>query len=329
MLRFALFGAGRAGTIHARNIANHPNAELDSVYDVDAAAAKRVVASFGGHLAISQEEVWSSDAIDAVVIASSTDTHVDLLRHAIEAGLPAYCEKPIDKDVERVKRVVAEAEEASLPVFVGFRRRFMSDLQMMHDKIGNGDLGRIETVNIVARDHEPPPLEYAKVSGGFLLDKMIHYFDLVPWFAAEQPSEVFAAGSCLVDPAIGDLGDIDTAMVTLRFPSGVLCAIENGRRSAYGVEERIEVFGAKGMLKTTPPYDNQVFHYTENGIERSRYVDYAQESFAHAMDAFIHAVEASEPVSPSLRDGLRAQLIAEAANESLRTNKAVKIDYDP
>ena len=329
MQKFALFGAGRAGTIHARNIANHPNAELGYVYDVDTAATERVVASFGGRLALNQEEVWSSDDVDAVVIASSTDTHVDLLRCAIRAGLPSYCEKPIDKDIDKVKRVVAETEEADLPVFVGFRRRFMPDLRIMYDSIRKGDLGRIETINIVARDHQPPSLEYLKKSGGFLLDKMIHYFDLVHWFAGERSSEVFAAGSCLVDPAIGDLGDIDTALVTLRFPSGTLCVIENGRRSIYGVEERIEIFGAKGMLQSTPPYDDQVLRYTETGVARSRHVDYAEESFALAMDAFIHSVATGEPVSPSLRDGLQAQLIAEAANESLRTNKAVKITYDP
>ena len=272
MQRFALFGAGRAGAIHARNIANHPNAELGYVYDVDTTAAERVVASFGGRLASTQEEVWSSDEVDAVVIASSTDAHVDLLRRALQAGLPSYCEKPIDRDIDRVKRIVAEAEEADLPVFIGFRRRFMPDLRIMHDSIRNGDLGRIETINIVARDHQPPSLEYSEVSGGFLLDKMIHYFDLAPWFAGERPSEVFAAGSCLIDSAIGDLGDIDTAMVILRFPSGTLCVIENGRRSIYGVEERIEIFGAKGMLQSTPPYDDQVLRYTETGVARSRHV---------------------------------------------------------
>ena len=328
MLRFALFGAGRAGSIHARNIANNPNGELGFVYDVDKAAANGVVASFGGSLATNQEEVWSSDQVDAVVIASSTNTHVELLRRSIEAGLPTYCEKPIDEDIERVKRVVEVADASGLPVFVGFRRRFMPDLQIMHSKIRNGDLGRIETFNIVARDHQPPSLEYVKVSGGFLLDKMIHYFDLVPWLAGEQPSEVFAVGSSLVDPAIGDLGDIDTAVVTLRFPGGSLCVIENGRRSIYGGEERIEVFGAKGMLQSTPPHHDQVLRFNKTGVARSRYADNDNESFAFAMDAFIHSVEAGEPVSPSLRDGLRAQLIADAANESLRTNKAVRINYD-
>ena len=327
MLRFALFGAGRAGSIHARNIANHPNAELGYVCDIDTAAAERVVASFGGSLVINPEEVWSSTKVDAVVIASSTNTHVELLRRSIEAGWPTYCEKPIDQDIERVKRIVGVADASGLPVFVGFRRRFIPDFQIMHARIRNGDLGRIETINIVARDHIPPSPEYVKVSGGFLLDKMIHYFDLVPWLAGEEPSEVFAVGSCLVDPAIGDLGDIDTAMVTLRFPSGTLCVIENGRRSTYGEEERIEVFGAKGMLQSIPPFDHQVLCYTETGIARSGLDDNEEESFALAMHAFIQSLVAGEPVSPSLRDGLRAQLIAEAANESLRLNKAVKIKY--
>ncbi len=248
MLRFALFGAGRAGSIHARNIANNRNGELSYVYDVDTAAARGVVASFGGSLATNQEEVWSSDQVDAVVIASSTNTHVELLRRSIEAGLPTYCEKPIDEDIERVKQVVEVADASGLPVFVGFRRRFMPDLQIMHSKIRNGDLGRIETFNIVARDHQPPSLEYVNVSGGFLLDKMIHYFDLVPWLAGEQPSEVFAVGSLSRRPGHRRLGRHRHCGGDPTLSRRSLCVIENGRRSIYGGEERIEVFGAKGML---------------------------------------------------------------------------------
>ncbi len=329
MLRFALFGCGRAGTIHARNIARHPNAKLGYVSDINGAAADQVVVAYGGRLAGSPEEIWASNAVNAVLIASSTHTHVDLLRRAIRAGWPTYCEKPIDMDIAKVKRVVAEAEEADRPIFIGFRRRFLPDLQMMHRSIQNGDLGRIETINMVARDHAPPSLAYLEVSGGFLLDKMIHFFDLAAWLAHERPHEVYAAGSCLVDPAIRGLGDIDTAMVILRFPGGMRGVIENGRHSVYGVEERIEVFGANGMLRSEPAPVDQVRRFTETGIVQSPYpAMYGPESFAFALDSFMAAVKAGTAVSPSLRDGLQAQLIAEAAVQSLRTNQPVPIMYD-
>ena len=328
-MRFALFGAGRAGTIHARNIASHPRAELGYIFDVDQDAAQRLTTAYGGTSPSSAQEVWEADDVDAVLIASSTDTHVDLLRQAMRAGRPTYCEKPIDLDIEKVRLFVEEASGCDLPIFIGFRRRFQPEFRSIHREIRDGAVGQIESIRVTARDFKLAPLAFLQRSGGLLRDKMIHYFDLAPWLAAEKPSEVYATGSCLIDPVVGQMGDVDTAVAVLRFPSGALCTIENGRRAAYGFDDRVEVFGAKGMLQGgSAPADN-LARFSAAGITQNRFPDYyGEESFAYALDGFIIMLESGAAVSPSLQDGYQAQLIAEAAIESMRTNQPVKLQWE-
>ena len=327
-MRFALFGAGRAGTIHARNIANHPRAELGYIFDVDQAAAQRLADARGGQAPRSAQRIWEADDVDAVLIASSTDTHVDLLRQAMRAGRPTYCEKPIDLDIEKVRLFVEEASGCDLPIFIGFRRRFQPEFRAMQRQLRDDAIGQIESIRITARDFALAPLAFLQRSGGLLRDKMIHYFDLAPWLAAERPTEVYATGSCLIDPVVGQMGDVDTAVAVLRFPSGALCTIENGRRAAYGFDDRVEVFGAKGMLQGgSGPAENLV-RFSAAGIMQSRFPDYyGEESFAYALDGFITALESGATVSPSLQDGYQAQLIAEAAIESMRANRPVKLQW--
>ena len=328
MMRFALFGAGRAGTIHANNIAAHPAAELRYIFDVDQAAAQRLGARLGARCPQRQEEVWQADDVDAVLIASTTDTHADLLRQAMRAGKPTYCEKPIDLDIDKVRAVVAEAAGYDVPVFIGFRRRFAPEFQQMRGRIQEGAVGRVESVHIVARDFEPTALAYLERSGGLLRDKMVHYFDMVPWMVSERPSEVFAAGSCIIDPANVPAGDVDTAVVLLRFPSGALCTIENSRRSVYGCDDRVEVFGSGGLLQSSPARSHSLVHFTEAGIVEGGFSQsYSEESFAFALDAFIRAIASGAAVSPSLQDGYQAQLIAEAAVDSLRTNRPMELEW--
>ena len=328
MIRFALFGAGRAGRIHARNIARHPRAALAVVYDVDPAAAERIAERYGARAAPTPSPIWTSDSIDAVMIASSTNTHVDLLREAMRVGKAAYCEKPIDLDIARVRAVVDEAASTNTPIAVGFRRRCLPEYQEIRRRIAEGEIGSIEAIHLVSRDYRPPSREYIEVSGGFLRDKTIHYFDLLGWLTGERPVEVYAAGSCLVEPEIGEAGDIDTAMVVLRMPNGALCHIDNGRRAVYGFDERIEVFGARGMLRSHPAPRSRVTRFGASGIRHERYPDlYGEESFAGLLDSFVAALEGGQPAEPSLGDGLQAQLIAEAAVESLRRNRPVPIAY--
>ena len=328
MIRFALFGAGRAGRIHARNIARHPRAELVCICDVDRPAAGRLAEEHGVRATPDPAAVWASDSIDAVMIASSTNTHVDLLQEALRTGKAAYCEKPIDLDLARVRAVVAEAAGTGVPVAVGFRRRCVPEYREIRRRIRDGEIGTVEAVHLVSRDYRPPSPEYLAVSGGFLRDKTIHYFDLLPWVVGERPTEVYATGSCLVEPRIGETGDVDTAMVLLRMPSGALCHIDNGRRAVYGFDERIEVFGERGMLRTEPPTLSTVARFGASGIRHERYADlYGEESFAGLLDSFVTALDDGQPPEPSLDEGLQAQIIAETAVESLRRNRPLTIAW--
>lgn len=331
MIKFALFGTGLIGKVHANNIAAHPRATLQYVYDINTQAAQEVATKLAAHVAASPEEIWAAHDVDAVLIASSTNTHADLLRGAIKAKKAVYCEKPIDLNIERVKAVVQEASSANVPIMIGFSRRFDSNHRGVREAIQSGEIGKIEMMQLTTRAQEPPPISYVKVSGGQFRDQTIHFFDLICWLADEAPVEVYAAGSVLVDPAIGEAGDVDTSMLILRMPSGALCHIDNSRRTAYGYDERIEVFGSKGMVQSLRKPTREVALYKGTkmisaGLHRGWFERF-EPSFAQASDAFISALEGKQTSYPSLMDGLRAQLIAEAAVESLHKNQPVKITY--
>ena len=331
MVKFALFGAGLIGSVHANNIAAHPRATLRYVYDVNAEAAQRVASRCAARVASSPEEVWAANDVDAVLIASSTNTHAALLSAAIKAGKPTYCEKPVDLNIERVKAVVQEASHATVPIMIGFSRRFDANHLGIREAIQDGAIGKVELMLLTSRDQKPPPIEYIKVSGGQFRDQTIHFFDLACWLIGEAPVEVYAAGAVLVDPAIGAAGDIDTSMLILKMPGGALCHIDNSRRSAYGYDERIEVSGSHGMLQSNRKPTREVSLYTgtqkiSEGLHPSWFKRF-EPSFALALDTFICTLEGKETSYPSLLDGLRAQLIAEAAIESLRKGQPVKITY--
>ncbi len=331
MLKFALFGAGLIGSVHAGNIAAHSRATLRYVYDVNATAAEQVASRFGAQVASSQEEVWAADDVDAVLIASSTNTHATLLSSAVKARKPVYCEKPIDLNIERVKAVVQEAYHVDVPIMIGFSRRFDANHHGVREAIQRGEVGKVEMMHLTSRAQEPPPISYVKVSGGQFRDQTIHFFDLACWLANEAPVEVYAAGAVLVDPAIGEAGDVDTSMLILRMPGGALCHIDNSRRTTYGYDERVEVFGSGGMVQSRLKPTREVSRYTgtkvvSDGLHPS-WFDRLAPSFALALDAFISTVEGQEVAYPSLMDGLRAQIIAEAALESLHENQPVKITY--
>ena len=331
MIRFALFGAGFIGRVHANNIAAHPQATLQYVYDINTEAVEQVASRLGARVASSPDEIWEADDVDAVLIASSTNTHADLLSGAVKARKPAYCEKPIDLNIERVKAVVQEAHQANAPIMIGFSRRFDPNHLGVREAIEEGKIGKVEMMHLTSRAQEPPPISYVKVSGGQFRDQTIHFFDLACWLAGEAPVEVYAAGSVLVDPAIGEAGDVDTSMLILKMPNGALCHIDNSRRTNYGYDERIEVFGSEGMVQSRRKPTREVSLYTgtqviSEGLHPGWFERF-ESSFALALDAFISALESKDVAYPSLLDGLRAQTIAEAALESLHTNQPVKITY--
>src|SRR3989440_4494235 len=250
MTEFALFGAGFIGKVHANNIAAHPRTELRYIYDINTEAAEQLASRLGAKVASSPEEIWAADDVDAVLIASSTNTHADLLSRAIQAHKPAYCEKPIDLNMDRVKAVVQEAYHANVPIMIGFSRRFDSNHLGVREAIQNGTIGKVEMMDLTTRAQEPPPISYVKVSGGQFRDQTIHHFDLACWLAGEAPVEVYATGAALIDPAIGEAGGVDTSMLIMKMPSGALCHLDSSRRTAYGYDECIEGFGSAGMVQS-------------------------------------------------------------------------------
>jgi myo-inositol 2-dehydrogenase/D-chiro-inositol 1-dehydrogenase len=331
MIRFALFGAGFIGQVHGANLATNPRTKLHYIYDVNAEAAHKLASRFSATVAASVEEIFAAEDVDAVLIASSTNTHADLLSAAIKAGKPVYCEKPIDMDLDRVKAVVQEAHAKPTPIMMGFSRRFDPNHRALRQAVQAGEVGVVEMIQMCTRSSAPPPLAYIKVSGGQFRDQTIHMFDLLCWIAGQAPVEVYATGSSMMDPAITAAGDVDTSMLILKFADGALCHIDNSRHTGYGYDERIEVFGAEGLVESRrKPIRDVAIYKGDKVIEDGMYAGWFERmapSFMLALDAFAAALEGGHADYPTLQDGLRAQMIAEAAVASLKQNKPVQIKY--
>jgi len=328
MLTFALFGAGRIGRLHAANIDSHPDARLAAVADAVPAAAEDLAARFDTVVA-SVEEALASPAIDAVLIATSTDTHAPLIEAAAAAGKAILCEKPIDLDIARATAAVRAAGKAGVALAVGFNRRFDASFASLKARLDAGAIGTPEIVAIASRDPAPPPLSYVKVSGGLFRDMMIHDLDMARWLLGEEPVEVHAMGSALVDPAIAEAGDVDTAVVTLRTASGRLAQISNSRRAAYGYDQRIECHGSTGMLRAGNQRATTVELATADGFVRDPVLHFFLERYGPAyraeLDAFIAAVSNGRPPAPTGEDGLAALRLADAAQQSLETGAPVRL----
>ena len=328
MLTFAQFGAGRIGAIHAANIAARPDARLKYVVDVNAAAAQALAKKYRAAIGDTVTALTDPE-IDAVVIASSTDTHADLAIAASRAGKAIFCEKPIDLSLKRVDVCLAAVAKARVPMLVGFNRRFDPNFRSLHDRLQAGEIGNVEQVIITSRDPGLPPLDYLKVSGGQFRDMTIHDFDMARWLLGEEPVEVHAMGSCLVDPAVGKLGDIDSAMILMRTASGRLCHINNSRRAAYGYDQRIEVHGSKGRLSAGNRIATTVEKADAQAVSGDKPLYFFLERYADAyraeLDAFIAALRAKKPMPVEPADGRQALVLAEAALQSHRTGKPVKV----
>jgi myo-inositol 2-dehydrogenase / D-chiro-inositol 1-dehydrogenase len=328
MISFCQFGAGRIGAIHAANIVAHREARLHTIVDTDLSAAQQLAERHGA--AVGNQTVALADPdIDAVVIASSTDTHADLVKAAARAGKAIFCEKPLDLDRRRAAACFAVAEECGVPLMVGFNRRFDPNFARLEREIRAGRIGRPEMLTIISRDPAPPPLDFVRRSGGLFRDMMIHDLDMACWLLGEEPNELFAAASVLVDPAIGEAGDVDTAVVTLRMTSGALCQISNSRRAVYGYDQRIEVLGSKGALQAGNVAESTVVFSGANGIVGDRPLHFFLERYAEAyrceLNDFITSVAEGRAPSVGGKDGIRALALADAAVESWRTGQAVKL----
>ncbi|HWL67844.1 MAG TPA: inositol 2-dehydrogenase [Geminicoccus sp.] len=330
MVRFGLFGCGRIGRMHADAIASHPRARLAAVFDVVPAAADAVAARHGCTVARDVDELLGNNEVDAVLIASSTDTHVDLITRAARAGKAILCEKPIDLDIARVDACWKEIQPLSPIVQIGFNRRFDPSFQAVRTALTAGEIGRLELLVITSRDPGPPPAAYLKVSGGLFRDMMIHDFDLARFMLGEEPVAVSAMASVMVDPEIGRLGDIDTAMVTLKAASGALVHINCSRRAVYGYDQRLEAFGEQGMLQVGNRRATTLRRWgTATTEAQDPLLDFFIERYAEAyraeLDAFIDAVTEGRPVPVGFEDGRRALLLADAALEALNSGRTIEL----
>ncbi len=328
MIGICQFGAGRIGQIHAANVAAHAEAELRYIVDVSADAANAIAGRHGAKIADARQAL-NDEAIDAVIVASSTDTHADIVKAAARAGKAIFCEKPIDLELAPVDDCLAEVEAAGVMMQIGFNRRFDPSFAALHGQLRDGRIGAVELVAITSRDPAPPPIEYIRVSGGLFRDMMIHDLDMARWLVGEDPVEVFAAASCLVDDAIGAAGDVDTAAVVLSFASGALCQISNSRRAVYGYDQRIEVFGAKGMLRAHNRTPTSVELSTEDGIVADKplyfFLERYAESYKAELDHFIDCVKGEATPLTGPVDGRMALVLAEAARTSLANGGPVPV----
>lgn len=325
MLSIAVIGAGRIGRIHAPNVAAHPGARLAGVADVDAAAATRLAEACGAR-ALSLDEAFTADA---VLIGSPTPTHADFIERAAAAGRAIFCEKPIDLDANRVRTCLEAVRRAGVPLMVGFNRRFDPHFAALKRRMDAGDIGELELLTIFSKDPGPPPISYIESSGGLFRDCMIHDLDMARFLLGEEPVELHAAASCLVDPAIGVAGDVDTAVATLRTASGKLCQISNSRRATYGYDQRIEAHGEKGLLRAGNVTATTVELANVAGFATDPALPFFLERYAEAyrleLDAFVTAVAAGQAPKPNGEDGLKALLLADAATRSAQTGQAEKL----
>ena len=247
MIRVGLLGTGRIGSLHAENIASHRESTQDVVADIDHESANNLAAQFGA-IVKSADEVISDPNIDAILIATSTDTHSDFIEKASSAGKAILCEKPVDLNLTRAKKCLDKVSAAKNPIMVGFNRRFDPNFAQLKKSLDNGEIGNRELLTITSFDPAPPPISYVKRSGGLYRDMMIHDFDLSNFIMGELPITISAVGHSLVDPEIGVAGDVDTAVVTMVYADGKIAVIKNSRRAAYGYDQRIEILGSEGLL---------------------------------------------------------------------------------
>lgn len=331
MQRFALIGAGFIGTVHAANLAANPDVDFRYVYDVDTARAGALARPYGATAAASLEEIFDAGAVDAVFIASPTDTHAAHLRRASDAGVAVLCEKPIHLDLAEATATVAYAKERSIRAMVDFNRRFDRDYAELKRIVESGEIGDVELIQLSSRGPAMPPLEYIAVSGGQMRDQAVHFFDLARWISGLDPVEVFATGSTLAEPRLAAYGDVDTSAATLRLPSGALVQIDCTRRTGYGYDERIEVLGSTGMAEARRHRNGNVSRYaagrvTDDGLHPG-WFERVKPTYAAALAAFVDALEEGTAISPGLEDGLKAQAIAEAATRSLASGRTETISY--
>lgn len=330
-LTVGVIGAGRIGKLHAENLATRiHDVKVKAIADVNILTAQQTADRL--HIPDAwphYHEILTDSQIDAVVICSSTDTHSQIIMEAAQAGKHIFCEKPIDFDLQKIDRVLDEVEKAGVKFQVGFNRRFDSNYGRARQAVVEGEIGDPHILHIISRDPAPPPIEYVKTSGGLFLDMMIHDFDMARFLIGSEVEEVYTLAGVRVDPRIGEVGDVDTAVVMLKFENGVIGTIDNSREAVYGYDQRVEVFGSKGAISTNNNYPNSAVLSTANSVHRDLPLNFFMqrytESYFLEMEDFVEAVLEDKPVPVGGIDGRVPVVMGLAARKSYDESRPVKL----
>jgi len=331
-IKIGLIGAGRIGRFHAETIKTNVDfVEIKSVADIFADNIKDWAYNLGiKNVYKDANNILEDKEIDAVFICSSTDTHSQLIIDSAKAGKHIFCEKPIDFDLNRIHEALDAVKKANVKLQIGFQRRFDPSFKRAHDVIRDGKIGDVHILKITSRDPEPPPIEYIKVSGGIFLDMTIHDFDMARFLIGSEVTEVFATGACRIDPEIKEAGDIDTAIVTLKFENGTIGVIDNSRKAVYGYDQRVEVFGSKGSIAVNNDYLTNTVLSNEQGIighnPKNFFMDRYKDAYIEEIKAFCDSIlNDTEPLVTG-KDGLEPVIIGLAAKKSLAEGRPIKIE---
>ncbi|MGX8711518.1 MAG: inositol 2-dehydrogenase [bacterium] len=331
MLNIGIIGAGRIGKVHGESITYHvKNARVAAMADPYWTDDSRKWAKEMGIPTYDDyHDILKDPAIDAVMICSSTQTHAPISIEAIRAGKHVFCEKPISRELSEIKSVMKELEHSHLKYQVGFNRRFDHNFHAVREIVESGKIGDVHIVKITSRDPDSPPIEYVKVSGGIFLDMTIHDFDMVRYLTGSDVEEIYANSAVLVDPGIGEAGDVDTAIITMKLANGALAVIDNSRKAVYGYDQRAEVFGSKGQTAVSNDLPSSAVVSTSDGITGEKplyfFLERYMESFATEVTQFTESVLNDTPVAVTVNDGLQAVLIAKAAAKSVKEHRPVKL----
>jgi myo-inositol 2-dehydrogenase/D-chiro-inositol 1-dehydrogenase len=323
-----VLGAGRIGRLHTDNLLRMPGVRVKAVADpyADFAAWPPPEVATGPEPAL----VLDDPGIEAVLICSPTPTHAPFTEDAANAGKHIFCEKPIDLDPDRIRRTLAVVEKAGVKLQVGFNRRFDPTFARVRKAVTDGDVGEVQIVKITSRDPEKPPVSYVRSSGGMFLDMTIHDFDMVRFLTGSEIESVHAMGAVLIDPAIGEAGDVDTAVTTMRLANGALAVIENSRQAVYGYDQRVEVFGSRGAAEAGNETPNRVSFSGAGGVRSDNplyfFLQRYQASFAAEMEAFFQCIREDREPPVGGRDGLMSVLVGLAAGRSMAENLPVEVE---
>ena len=327
----ALFGAGRIGNVHGRSITEHPESTVKYIIDPFAEAAARL-ASITGAEVVSEDVALNDPTVDAIVVGTATSTHAELIEKGLKAGKAVFCEKPIDLDMTRVDEVMTTVNATKAPLFLAFNRRFDPGVLELKARILAGDIGALELVTVVSKDPGGGlPLSYLETSGGMFRDMTIHDFDMARHIMGEDFVSVFVEASALTDPGIASIGDVDTAVVTLRTASGKIAVITNSRRASYGYDQRVEAHGALGTLRTENVPSNMSVLERADGVHRAKplffFVERYAQSYKNEWAHFVEVLKGKEVPSATGEHGRKALILAEAANKSLNCGQRVAVEY--